>query len=132
MCNTHVSIRAKHCGDCNRCVEKFDHHCRWLNNCVGELNYSTFFKLIIFVWCQSFMHNVTNMVILVFFYSEHEEVCDTHLSFFGRTLFTEFSILLYIAIIFNIITLLFLTHLILYHIRLIYRGMTTFEYIKEQ
>ena len=31
--------RAKHCRICDKCVEGFDHHCKWLNTCVGSKNY---------------------------------------------------------------------------------------------
>lgn len=28
-------------------MDKFDHHCVWINNCVGESNYSYFFVMIV-------------------------------------------------------------------------------------
>jgi len=46
-CLTIRTTRSKHCSVCNRCVERFDHHCPWINNCVGAKNHKYF---IIFVW----------------------------------------------------------------------------------
>eukprot|EP00250_Pteridium_aquilinum_P003737 c14036_g1_i1 orf=1-681(-) len=34
LCNVEVRKLSKHCRNCDKCVEGFDHHCRWLNNCV--------------------------------------------------------------------------------------------------
>ena len=46
VCDCYVNESAKHCGACNRCTLDFDHHCNWLNNCIGELNYWDFYYLI--------------------------------------------------------------------------------------
>lgn len=36
----------KHCKTCNRCAKDFDHHCIWVNNCIGGANYQLFIWMV--------------------------------------------------------------------------------------
>ena len=48
ICNKYQKnpLTTKHCGACNKCVDGFDHHCGWLNTCIGEKNYRAFLVLL--------------------------------------------------------------------------------------
>ncbi|KAH3791383.1 hypothetical protein DPMN_144868 [Dreissena polymorpha] len=41
-CEIQPPLRAKHCEDCRLCVRRYDHHCPWLEACVGERNHKYF------------------------------------------------------------------------------------------
>ncbi|CAD6903166.1 unnamed protein product [Tilletia laevis] len=55
-CGTYRAPRTSHCRPCDNCVEDIDHHCTFLNNCIGRRNYASFFAFLVFCvlagfWC---------------------------------------------------------------------------------
>jgi hypothetical protein len=46
-CQTPKPARSKHCSLCRACVARADHHCIWVNNCLGRGNYKHFLALLL-------------------------------------------------------------------------------------
>lgn len=49
-CEVIRTPRCRHCTLCKRCVDRFDHHCPWVNNCIGKGNFAYFY---LFLMTQS-------------------------------------------------------------------------------
>lgn len=49
VCETYIPPGASHCFVCNRCIKGMDHHCPWINNCIGEKNQKYFLQFLIYV-----------------------------------------------------------------------------------
>ncbi|KAJ2543334.1 Eukaryotic peptide chain release factor GTP-binding subunit [Coemansia sp. RSA 1853] len=55
-CRIYRPPRASHCRSCDNCVEHEDHHCIWLNNCIGRRNYRYFY---------SFLFSITSVAVYI-------------------------------------------------------------------
>eukprot|EP00828_Plagiopyla_frontata_P012408 TRINITY_DN17083_c0_g1_i2.p1 TRINITY_DN17083_c0_g1~~TRINITY_DN17083_c0_g1_i2.p1 ORF type:complete len:231 (-),score=27.54 TRINITY_DN17083_c0_g1_i2:122-814(-) len=42
--------RSKHCEYCKECIMIYDHHCPWIDNCVGANNHGSFIAFLYLVW----------------------------------------------------------------------------------
>lgn len=120
-CNIIKPARSKHCSVCNKCFLLFDHHCIWINNCVGLRNYKWFM-----------LYLISNINFLIY----GGYLCYSALNFkaiewdlglwatiqhHDSTKVTGMFVILCFA--FSIITLVFT----LLHLRYIYLGVTTNE-----
>nr|XP_044617569.1 uncharacterized protein LOC123281826 [Equus asinus] len=58
-------LRTYHITWCNICVEEFDHHCKWVNNCIGHSNFRVFMLLVQSLCLYSDAMLVTCLIFLV-------------------------------------------------------------------
>ncbi|XP_027351117.1 probable protein S-acyltransferase 1 [Abrus precatorius] len=106
--------RASHCSICNNCVQKFDHHCPWVGQCIGSRNYPFFI---------CFISSSTLLCIYVFAFSWANLLRQK-----GRLLvIMSHDILSVTLIVYCFIAVWFVGGLTVFHLYLISTNQTTYE-----
>ncbi|KAL5100164.1 hypothetical protein RYX36_004491 [Vicia faba] len=130
LCEVEVFKYSKHCRVCDKCVDSFDHHCRWLNNCIGKKNYRNFFTLMVAALLLLILQWLTGIVVLVCCFMKRKEFSVDVSSKLGSSFsLVPFVIVVAVCTILAMIATLPLVQLFFFHILLIKKGISTYDYI---
>ncbi|XP_072563692.1 palmitoyltransferase ZDHHC2 isoform X3 [Paramormyrops kingsleyae] len=106
--------RCHHCSVCDKCVLKMDHHCPWVNNCVGFSNYKFFLLFLAYSLLYCVFITATDMQYFIKFWTNSlpESQAKFHIMF-----------LFFTAAMFSVS----LSSLLGYHCWLVCRNRSTLE-----
>ena len=67
LCNINVpkELNIGHCTECNICIIKYDHHCKWAGKCIGKGNI-----LFFYFFCLSLFGYIIFIIIFLFLYNK--------------------------------------------------------------
>lgn len=130
LCNAEVRKFSKHCRSCAKCVDGFDHHCRWLNNCVGRKNYVTFVCLMAVSLIWLVVEFGVGVAVLVRCFVDKKGTEDQIIDKLGVG-FTRipFVIVVTLCTAVSCLATVPLGELFFFHMILIRKGITTYEYV---
>ncbi|KAK8551704.1 hypothetical protein V6N13_120146 [Hibiscus sabdariffa] len=130
LCNAEVRKFSKHCRSCEKCVDGFDHHCRWLNNCVGRKNYISFVCLMAASLVWLIVEFGVGIAVLVRCFTDRKgtesDITEKLGVGFSRP---PFATVVALCSAVSFLAIVPLGELFFFHIILIRKGITTYEYV---
>lgn len=132
LCSSNIKSSSKHCKNCNKCIDIFDHHCSWLNNCIGRINYKWFLVLllVIFIFC------LFNITVVCYFsniginqYHNYKNSNNNIPENFDIKETYSYCIISLSLLIVEAIAIINIIYLIIVHIWLNYKGLSTYDFI---
>jgi hypothetical protein len=139
LCEVHVHNSSKHCRFCEKCVVRFDHHCKWLNTCIGKKNYHAFLGIVLSVFLLTSELLALSIALMVesFAYPSDFEHRVIHVNEFTRFLGSPITIIgLESILVISVAVLCGLVAMLIqlggFHIMLLWRGLTTYDFIVQE
>mmetsp|Transcript_19045 Transcript_19045/g.32617 ORF Transcript_19045/g.32617 Transcript_19045/m.32617 type:complete len:322 (-) Transcript_19045:64-1029(-) len=128
VCETTVAEHSMHCKYCNKCVSHFDHHCQWLNTCIGRANYKYFYATLWSITGVLSVHIgvMVGIILDIFLHGVTEETADDWFSLGLSELVAGVNIFF---VLFDASALTLIVQLLMFHIMLRRKGLSTYRYI---
>jgi len=119
VCQAAKPERCHHCSICGKCVLNMDHHCPWVNNCIGYQN-KKFFILMLTYIVLTVLIAICGAAYEVFILIQH--ILDS-----GFTDLVMSDYLLLGSFASNVVALYNVTKFLMYHLDLVKTNRTTLE-----
>lgn len=141
LCNIQTSSRCtKHCSICNKCVDHFDHHCKWLNTCIGQRNYLPFIACVTTALMISAFTSTLCLVDIILFFTSPDKLSSAGQSFINCTTIKDtpkpeckisLPLLAFLVVLFPLALGISCTllHLCCFHVYISVLGVSTYEYV---
>lgn len=140
VCSIDVHQLSMHCKFCNKCVGTFDHHCHWLNTCVGKANYDYFVRAVGSTLSLVVVHGSVLAGLVISFFVQYSiaqngvegsnlPIMDRSNQWFNANAGVFVAIVNLAFVVVDVVCVVLLAQLFLFHMKLRKEGITTYAYI---
>ena len=129
MCNIFKPERCHHCSSCGRCVLNMDHHCPWINNCIGFWNRKFFILLLVYVFVVTYFVGFTMVNAWLESVQWMLDSYQSHAAIDREVLIK--NVLIQVGFMLNGVIAVLITMFLKFHIKLALQSKTTIENLEK-